>query len=299
MARPSRTALHANDPTYLWKAILRTLTILFAVVGIATVAWALNNQAPYYTAVGYDDGDGDYYDTYYTFTSLPWLFITFSLSIIWNLTNLAVLFSRNKAIHPGANVGCDLVLWLGFIVTGIMVSARASDFLFYASYGRHDNRLRHIGIVIAVAAAMNCSVLLLHFILFVSACRYTHARRYGAGSKHAKAVITEATKLAQQMIADMTGPNGSFRPRTPPPPQQQQQQQPQMTSQLGRDNPGGLRQPNNAVSNQHSRQISARSSILHLPPPDEEPPEIKVQGPGGTHPALRFEQDVNLGGRAF
>lgn len=54
---------------------------------------------------------------------------------------------------------------------------------------------------------------LFHFALFISACRYTNARRDTVTSKQARAITAEATEIARKMIADMTGPNGGFIPR--------------------------------------------------------------------------------------
>ena len=152
MARPSRTALHADDPTYLWKAILRAIAILFAIVGVGTIAWALINHVARGIITpsdstgddygGYDDYYDGGYDSYYTnFATLPWTFITLGLSILWNIANLAVLFFRNKPIHPGANVGCDLVLWLGLCATGSTAVIGALNYFDYypGSYDDGDN----------------------------------------------------------------------------------------------------------------------------------------------------------------
>ena len=326
MARPSRTALYANDPTFLWKAILRAFSILIALIGIATFAWAydkfvhdLNFDGTYSTYNSYDD---NFDEAGTDFLYLPWSFITLGLSILWNVINLAVLLSRNKPIRPGANVACDLLLWLFLITTGIFATFGATNFLYFYYYQdersapqhkEYENALHHKGTVIAVGATMSFVVLyvsqtpdleqpkfanpsqhrLFHFALFVSACRYEHARRHSAGSKRAQAITAEATKIAQQMVANMTGPNGSFRPRTP---QQEHSRGPEDES----SKYDGIQQPANATSQQPSRQISGRSSILDLPPPGQpsssfanrEPPEIKVERASATHPALRFERDV-------
>ncbi len=106
------------------------------------------------------------------------------------------------------------------------------------------------------------------------------------------------------MIAEMTGPNGTFRPRS----QRQSQQEAQpLIGAHGDMRETDLRTP---------RQPSPRSSIVDLPPPDlphrrhehassgygvaessngtngsgtPAGPEIRVESPGGIHPALRGE----------
>ena len=45
--------------------------------------------------------------------------------MLWNITNIAVLLSRKKPMHPGANVGMDLVLWLALIVTAVTATIAA------------------------------------------------------------------------------------------------------------------------------------------------------------------------------
>lgn len=139
MARPSRVALYGDDPAFLWKVILRALAILFAAVGIATIGWALNDHI-LATDDDYNDNEYDGYSDYdfEDFATLPWSFIALGLSVIWNLANLAVLLSRNRPIHPGANVGCDLVLWLGLLVTGPAAVVGAISYFNYYP-GEYDN----------------------------------------------------------------------------------------------------------------------------------------------------------------
>lgn len=38
-----------------------------------------------------------------------------------------MLFSLNRPIAPGANVGCDLLLWLSLLGTGILLVLSAQD----------------------------------------------------------------------------------------------------------------------------------------------------------------------------
>lgn len=67
-------------------------------------------------------------------------------------------------MHPGANVGMDLVLWLGLIVTGVFAilpgidNLSRSDNLSYYSYessrrGRLQRALHRLGVVEVVACA--------------------------------------------------------------------------------------------------------------------------------------------------
>lgn len=140
MARPSRTALYAHDRTYLWKFLLRVLAILFAGVAIGTIAWATtvryNDNNNNGNVVTDSDGDtyldDDYTDFYSTFTILlPWVIIALGLSFIWNIINIIILLARNRWIHPGANVGCDLVLWLVLGISGGIAATGAGSYLLY------------------------------------------------------------------------------------------------------------------------------------------------------------------------
>ena len=124
MARPSRTAIHANDPTYIWKLLLRVLAILFAAVAIGTIAWAITVNYNGNSDNDIEDDANTYFYGGFTIL-LPWVIIALGLSVIWNIVNIVVLFARNRWIHPGANVGCDLVLWLGLSVTGAMATIGA------------------------------------------------------------------------------------------------------------------------------------------------------------------------------
>jgi len=48
-------------------------------------------------------------------------------SLIWNIANIAVLLARKRAIHPGANVGCDLIVWCTFFPMVLFVIFAAID----------------------------------------------------------------------------------------------------------------------------------------------------------------------------
>ncbi len=134
MARPSRSAMYADDATFIWKPILRLLAILLAIIGIGTTAWAIISHVhgPDADSLSSDDYTDDYYYTGFGF--LPWQFIPLGLSILWNVANIVTLLVRNRAIHPGANVACDLLLWLGLLFTGGIASFGASNYLYFYAY---------------------------------------------------------------------------------------------------------------------------------------------------------------------
>ena len=136
MARPSRSAMYADDTTFLWKFILRFIAILFAIVGIATTAWAMISHIQSPSNDTNSSDLNDYQDDYYFFGNnvyLPWQYITLGLSILWNIANIVTLLTRNRAIHPGANVACDLLLWLGLLFTSSFASLGATTYLYYVA----------------------------------------------------------------------------------------------------------------------------------------------------------------------
>jgi len=59
-----------------------------------------------------------------------------------------------------------------------------------------------------------CLNQLFYFVFFISACRYTHVRSYNITSKYARIITAETIETANKMVANMTGPDGTFRPRS-------------------------------------------------------------------------------------
>ena len=138
MARPSRSAMYADDATFLWKPILRFLAILLAIIGIGTTAWAMVSHIHRNDPDNDDSYSSDYgYNNYYYYL-LPWQFIPLGLSVLWNIANIATLLARNRAVHPGANVACDLLLWLGLLVTGGFATVGGIDYLAYSAYDDYN-----------------------------------------------------------------------------------------------------------------------------------------------------------------
>lgn len=254
MARTTWSTLHEADPTFAWKLVLRVFSTLLAGAAIGLIAWAQLHTVlsdlepasdpsdPYSgdSSGGFAGGYSDYsyaygQDTY----ELPWEYISLGLSILWNCANIVVWLvpSRSgRGMHPGANVGCDLFLWLILLLTGVIASFDADRYISLMwgdSIGFSDQRsipdggvavddpnqcvpfascdaqsayaagLKHKGVIIAVGIAFTFLVMLFHFALFISACRYTHARRHEQGGRYAKALTEEATVLAAKMVREM------------------------------------------------------------------------------------------------
>ncbi|MCJ1382659.1 hypothetical protein MMC17_005772 [Xylographa soralifera] len=107
-----RAALHDGERYWAWKFALRVIAIIFALVAVGTLAWASTPR-------------NMSFNEYFYLT--PWEFFPLGISIIWNVANNITLFVRKRPVHPGANVGMDLVLWLGLIVTSSLAIVSATQ----------------------------------------------------------------------------------------------------------------------------------------------------------------------------
>ena len=218
--RRTRQQIHADDPTFLWKYILRALAIVLALTSTGLIGWSLAHPTLTYDRYVYyawpNEGGDDYY--------LAWEFITLGLSVIWNVANIVVLLYRQRPVHPGANVACDLLLWLGFIVTGAIATGGAETYLWYYpsdydDFGQDEavnsndiNDVNRKGIIMAVGAALSFVVMVMHFALFISACRYTNARRLNDKAT-AIAERLQNEKLSREGAAGQErNPNAGFEP---------------------------------------------------------------------------------------
>ena len=99
------------------------------------------------------------------------------VSIFWNVGNIAILLSLNQAMHPGANVGCDLGLLIFLFATGIMLADSAAHHIpndFYEiqsdhnypdeaysalSFQEYENPYRRQGIMEAVGSGLTFVVM--------------------------------------------------------------------------------------------------------------------------------------------
>lgn len=119
--------LNAGDRKWEWKVGMRVILLLVSIIGMGCAAWVVNTftSKPMYSGMFYDTDDS------WTF---PWVLITFVLSILWSAACLLVFFLRkdHHQMAPGAQVGIDLILWLGYIGTGLLA---VSATLSVASFG--------------------------------------------------------------------------------------------------------------------------------------------------------------------
>ena len=147
MARITYGTLVEADPKVLWKLILRTSSVILAAIAIGLIAWAeIHVVIPILDPNNIDNGTPDslFYESQLggplygnsDDLALPWEYISLGLSIAWSLTNIGVWFTPSRSgrgVHPGANVGCDLILWIILLLTGIFASAAAASYI--SSFG--------------------------------------------------------------------------------------------------------------------------------------------------------------------
>lgn len=124
--------LKAGEQHVFWKLGFRVVICVLDIIAIGTSAWILTNALgfranPY---MGYFSGP----------TVSPWVLIVCSVSFIFCLVMILVLLLRKppKPAHPGIAVGCDLVLWLAFIVTALFTTASV---IYLSSFGNDADYL--------------------------------------------------------------------------------------------------------------------------------------------------------------
>lgn len=330
--RPSRQEMYSQDPKFLWKYILRSLAIVLAIISIGLIGWSITHQV--FVDNIYDIDDYGYYHWFYTdIWFLPWEFITLGLSIIWNFINILVLLIRNRPIHPGANVACDLLLWLGLIATGTLATAGAERYFWFypddydilyedsltqtyangstysilpdgavgnptstfsptstlcegfTSCATRPSHINRKGVIILVGAVISFIVLLMHFALFISACRYTNARRVNAKvAVMAERIASEKVMSSRRDAGREGNPNAAFVPINEPVEQQ---------APLGYGMPpaptgmtlGESRMKRAVVSQQQEQgQEQGRKGTRY----SYEQPEVVVHGNGGEHAVTTY-----------
>lgn len=123
-----RDELRAADPTWAWKLALRLVSILVCLIGIGCVGWITAR----FTNNMYEADLSFYLDDGWT---MPYTLSTFVVALLWSFVCVVVFFARkpNAPVHPGAQVGVDLILWLGFIGTGILAIVGTSSVAYWGS----------------------------------------------------------------------------------------------------------------------------------------------------------------------
>ncbi|KAK3209781.1 hypothetical protein GRF29_44g652830 [Pseudopithomyces chartarum] len=109
-----REELREGDRHWQWKIAFRAAVIIVGLIGTGCAAWIV----AHFTAGTDEFSYAYYFDDAWT---IPWTLITFVLSIVWSASCVITFFTRKPTapVHPGAQVGVDLVLWLGFLTTGL------------------------------------------------------------------------------------------------------------------------------------------------------------------------------------
>lgn len=117
-----RAALKANDRHYEWKMAFRLLLLLVDAAMIGMAGWATSQALTQYNS---QYGDYDYYAWDLEF--VPWVLIPMGLSFIYAIVVLVYQLARTKPVHPGWNVGVDLILWIAFAILASLLLLSALD----------------------------------------------------------------------------------------------------------------------------------------------------------------------------
>lgn len=119
--------LRESHRHYAWKMGLRALLVAVDIALIAMVAWVLDEVS------GSSGGFFDYWDDWI----LAFDYIPIGCSFIFCLIVIAYQMLRKRPVHPGWDVGVDLIIWLMFAVMGgftITVSISYFDGYYGDSY---------------------------------------------------------------------------------------------------------------------------------------------------------------------
>lgn len=124
-----REKLNAGDANWQWKIGMRAVLVILGIIGIGCAAWTLVNFGPGKNPYEYELDDA---------WAMPWTLITFCISVVWSFACILVFFLRrpNAPVHPGAQVGMDLVLWLAFIPTGLFAVVAVTSVASLGQSGR-------------------------------------------------------------------------------------------------------------------------------------------------------------------
>ncbi|KAF2753814.1 hypothetical protein EJ05DRAFT_480271 [Pseudovirgaria hyperparasitica] len=121
-----REKLTTADKHWPWKTGLRTVLLLTAIIGLGTTAAAtVSSQHTHH-----------YYGSSW---AIVWGLVTFSATTIYTLILLPTFLVRARAPHPGALVATDLLHWLAYIFTALLLTYAAARALAFGADGFISN----------------------------------------------------------------------------------------------------------------------------------------------------------------
>ena len=126
--RTSRAKVHEAERLWIAKFILRLLTIIIVIIAFGLAGYNWNNE-------------GQLYINFRESWAI-WIAIPLACSLIWNVANIIVRLSRPRPMHPGANVGVDLVIWAAFLATLVFFwadSIYGLTYHYYCYYYSYDS----------------------------------------------------------------------------------------------------------------------------------------------------------------
>jgi len=220
-----REHLRIKEKRWVLLLSARCLTTLLSLVGMIlfVIQFGWSNRFLWY-------GDETVFDIL-GMTPLAW-------SILVCMLNILFFFFGAYPLHPGINVAFDLIAWMVLVIAGVMdiidvvwdVSYNQSQCdpafipgsgyynengIGYSGYGfssqasclAFQNRTRRFEIA-GVVFLFLCAIL--HFALWVQACRRTHTRRLMGKMtlKEARAIIERNNTMMAQADMRMAGTTG-------------------------------------------------------------------------------------------
>ncbi|PSN64884.1 hypothetical protein BS50DRAFT_575026 [Corynespora cassiicola Philippines] len=125
-----RQKLDVGHRHWISKLSLRIITILGGIIGIGCMAYATATN-PLRSGYWYIEFGDDW--------TVPWTLITFAISVVWSVICVLVFLLRQRPVHPGCQVGIDLILWLAFIPTAMFALVGLMSLQDWGSNGIVNN----------------------------------------------------------------------------------------------------------------------------------------------------------------
>ncbi|KAL8859268.1 MAG: hypothetical protein Q9178_004206 [Gyalolechia marmorata] len=111
----STKSMYQRDPRWIWKLVVRVITIVVALIGLSCVAWVTDYLREWVNQHQGDEDRGYQSDIFI----LPWLLFTLCLSALWNTANILLFFFYSHPLLSSANIACDSLLILSLLASGI------------------------------------------------------------------------------------------------------------------------------------------------------------------------------------